>query len=173
MKTGPNQEKETGPSFSLVSSHLSLKSSKSQHAFAKVRFTQTAFTYWPYAFTKPSDNGNDCIWLVKDLVSILSGRGRYTQWHLTYSVMLMEQGVAWIMKVMNEKLICNKVSMSDGIIQGICCLLLLENGVGAPLRTCICVSFFLSVFYSVGCVGRGLETSRSLFQGAPVSVSRQ
>jgi len=40
----------------------------------------------------------------------------------------MEQGVACIMKVMNEKLICNKVNISDGIIQGIYCLLLLENG---------------------------------------------
>jgi hypothetical protein len=87
--------------------------------------------------------------------------------------MLKEQAVAWIMKIMNEKLICNKVNISDGIIQGIYCLLLLENGVLSPTPDMYVCLVFLFAFYVVVCVGRGLETGRSLFQGVPVNVSRQ
>jgi len=43
--------------------------------------------------------------------------------------MLREQCGTWVIKIMNEKLICNKVRISDGTIQGIYYLLLLENGV--------------------------------------------
>ena len=156
----------------LSASYLHTCRFNSQHVFAKVRVIHTAFTYWPIAFTKPS-NTEMTILLVTHLVSILSGQDGYTQWHLTYRIMLREQCGTWVIKIMNEKLICNKVRISDGTIQGIYYLLLLENGVWVPLRTCLCVCLVLFTFYVVGCVGRGLETGRSLFQGTPLNVSRQ
>jgi hypothetical protein len=59
--------------------------------------------------------------------------------------MLMEQGVALILKVMDEKLICNKI-ISDGTIQGIYCLLLPKNGVWSPTPDMYMCFVFLFAF---------------------------
>jgi len=42
-------KKKFGPTTKLISSHLILKQRNSQHAYAKVCFVQTAFTYSPIA----------------------------------------------------------------------------------------------------------------------------